>query len=501
MIQRSSIYFFITTIFLFNISYGQVFSQKGTQFQQNQTTNNNESLLLQTACAHDDAACKQGGRNEYNKTTETEKRSVNKYYGRLNQRSTPVRRDCFQIPAANENQADHHQALTQNKIFSDFEADGSENSQVNAQRALRRSHVLKQDTALIQGTGWGAATVCQGTLLAFGLLPSNIDNSLDFAASSGLALHHSKKYRRNVAYSNNLEDLVKKLPDSGDCSDPSKNRTCYCSRPENLNDASCLPSEYVSRQGSGSTTIGCVDSRGSVDPKCECATNNTCADAVYKDLFEQNGFGKFARHEAFTVPSELFRGKLDPSLHQKVDGARAKLGFSLLRNSLSQVEKRLAKVYKPRKLTKEQRAEARFFKKDGIPPLLANYFASSPDDPNARDKFKAFLKQDPKKTKFENKIVEIASVQKNKGNEFASYNRSKAKTITNQPEEENSEIAPEKVQENKLSAQKERELASLLNDARNLDGQIHKDGTKDIFRIISNRYRVSSPRRLELSRN
>ena len=111
------------------------------------------------------------------------------------------------------------------------------------------------------------------------------------------------------------------------------------------------------------------------------------------------------------------------------------------------------------------------------------------------------MKQDPKKTKFENKIVEIASVQKNKGNEFASYNRSKAKTITNQPEEENSEIAPEKVQENKLSAQKERELASLLNDARNLDGQIHKDGTKDIFRIISNLYRVSSPRRLELSRN
>ena len=498
MNQRLLIHFCTTTIFLINISYGQAFSQKGTQFQQNQTTNNNESLLLKTACDHDDAACRQADPNQYNQTTETEKRSVNKYYGRLNQRSTPVRQDCFQIPAANENQADHHQALTQNKIFSDFEADGSENSQVNAQRALRRSHVLKQDTALIQGTGWGAATVCQGTLLAFGLLPSNIDNSLDFAASSGLALHHSKKYRRNVAYSNNLENLIDKLPDSGDCDDPSKNRSCYCSRPENLNDAGCLPSEYVSRQGAGSTAISCVDSNGSVDPKCECAQNNSCADAVYKDLFEKNGFGKFAKHEAFAIPSELFRGRLDPSLHDKVNSARANLGFSRLRNSLSQVEKRLAKVYKPRTLTKEQREEARFFKRDGIPPLLANYFASSPNDPDAREKFKAFLKQDPNKTKFENKITEIANVRKSKNNELASFARPKTKSFVQEPEKEGDEIAPANVQGNQLSAEKERELASLLNDPRNLDGQIHKDGSKNIFRIITNRYRVVTPRRLEL---
>jgi len=82
MLRNLIIPFLITVLSVANVGYGQVFSQKGTQFEQNQKTNNNENLLLKTACSHDDAACKQANPDEYNKTTETEKRSVNKYYGR-----------------------------------------------------------------------------------------------------------------------------------------------------------------------------------------------------------------------------------------------------------------------------------------------------------------------------------------------------------------------------------------------------------------------------------
>lgn len=391
---------------------------------------------------------------------------------------------CGLVPSATELAAQSYQSFQNQEIALPLgtEAASSTRPPQNKQResleALRRSHNTRADAATMQTGGWGATAACYTGMLATGNIPPSKGTFLKLGGAVLLTGFYGMKVKRHKEYSKKVKDIIKKLPQAGECN-PITENNCYCNHPTTANDPEhCLPQIYAKRAQDGGTVTSCVDRNLQVDDSCNCLASNSCFDTTFKDI-TVGKLGTLSNSGLFKGFEDITRGRLDSGRVTSAANQQLAIANRAIKNNAAKLASGLS-------LNEREKAQARALTGLGIEPVLAANLAKIPETPKSRSiaqRIRASgasgltsLKLKPSGKKFgESKVLYFGGGGLKGNQKSRSSRRSRGR---------------------KSKVKKGKKNPNVLNFASKAASKadVNRDSTTNIFQIISRRYQLSGPK-------
>lgn len=400
---------------------------------------------------------------------------------------------CRYIAAGTEAAGMAFQTMGQNQINKTPMTEGNE--QAASLRRVARAHKQRSDSAKLQGVGWGAATACYTAMLARPNISVGWQGAVKLTASAVLTGFWWDQVGFHSDHADKINSLADKLPGAGDCT-PVDDLDCYCAQPETMYDPEyCLPEGYANRTlADASIAVSCIDDKMENDPHCKCERTNTCLDR--KTTYHLNGLdiGSSMGLGANSPFSQMMRGEL---VEGRLDGGRIE------QQQRAMADRALRKVGQldigpDRNLTSDEQKIARSLQNMGVPGNMAAKLATMP--PSERSAFESLAGLPGSggaaghwQSSGNNSDVDSRVMRFGGGRGLSNPRRSRGsnnntdnpfKDLLRQQEEQQED--PDRV------------LVFQQRAVANQNAQISNRPEYSVFDIISNRYRLSAWRRLDL---
>ena len=341
-----------------------------------------------------------------------------------------------------------------------------------------RSHDERAKNAKIQRNGWGITAACYTGMLTVAQLDWNL--GLKLASSYLMTGFFQSEVKNHEKYRDKVLEIANKLPGRGDCN-PITERDCYCTHSTTKNDPQyCHPQLHKNKIAATSIRTTCVNNHLKADPQCSCRTSNTCFDQTFME-FAGPGFGSLSRGVKGPV-TKLAKGELVGA-----DGNLAALkNQGAIRNALRKFDSKA----KPKGLSKSQKDIAKTMKNMGIPARLAGLLATKPSSAKGN----AFANGLNSSGGSYSPTTYSPRSRRGKGANVLTFSggnnlRSKGKKSKRSRATRNSRY--------KKKTKRSGKILKFAEKAASEAG-ISQDKSKPIFEIISRRYQLSAPKRLEL---
>lgn len=265
--------------------------------------------------------------------------------------------------------------LIQNGMNDNSQAETAniKDGQVRALVTLKKAHKNRQTTSTMQAVAYGAVSACYVAYLIPGVGNASLSSPMTYVKAGGavfLATAYTLKANQHASAARAVQRVIDSLPDPGDCN-PYTSKSCFCSEPTSQ---TLYPTEYMNvcikklDEDALVENVGCVavDKAGTqaYDPNCTCKKNNSCFMTKITNPHPQ-----FPEAANFMNNANQTFGLLDDG---KVSGAISDYSPTGVSSALRKIKAKLP----PRKLTEQQKKDAKIFEKT-LPPALAAVAASS----------------------------------------------------------------------------------------------------------------------------
>ncbi|MBF0314777.1 MAG: hypothetical protein HQK50_00340 [Oligoflexia bacterium] len=404
-------------------------------------------------------------------------------------------------------------AQAQMSAQSSYAANGSplkkKDMQLESLLKMKSAYQTRERTAWIQMSGWAAGTACSiatsamatkavaassGALCKFQLTQSLITTALgSFLTAFYLKKAMAAKKRAELLQA--VIDQFEKLIGKSNCN-PISDTICYCAQPETMNDVQyCVPPAFRSRADGVAQVVSCVNNQMKNDPMCTCLSTSTCIDTIFNKFPKELQLNSGAVGPDVRSIAPVFQGKFDP----------AKVGMAASR--LSNIGKRLLQQHTPpvlsAQLSSKQEHMAKAFEADGIPSQWARYLAAAPthgDQAALMGKLGSASEGDLSDDDLKKLLKAGSDIASGKAIFFeAGGGRGGSGNKADNSGDPNIAELLKKLQQQKAGgdgagAKENRHLLDIQGkvDAATKAAEINNDASRNIFEILSRRYKVST---------
>ena len=354
-------------------------------------------------------------------------------------------------------------------------------AQVQLMYRQKSSHLSRARSVKTQVIGWGAGTACYTAMMTVGpASATNYKNWLKLGATALMWRYYSWEKKTHERAASIVQKVIDKLGVKGDCN-PINNRSCYCAQPETQNDTKyCLPQirdGYLADQ----YQVSCVTEDLKNDPTCSCANTNTCLDKRIK-----------AGLADIHIPKTL-ANNLSPYFEMTKGNAREganEYGLDTNANALNSaasgvLRRSEALLNIPKnKLSKSQLDESKALE-EFFPSKVAKTFAASKAPASAKNTLSKFQGASKAIASFgnlnsQNTLSRSPRVRGGSGLDTASSKKKVANPFA------------------KLRRSNSSGKVLKFADRAAKSAQIYKDKGINIFDVVSNRYRKTARKRLDI---
>lgn len=384
---------------------------------------------------------------------------------------------CIYIPMAGEAVAAFGQKQAETQIQS--QAQTAADQQRASLYAVADIQKNRAKTAKIQATIYGATGACYVAYLATGAV-FNAQLGIKMGASLAMSAIFFKKAANHEKYAKALREIADKLPKAGECN-PYTATSCFCSQdsastsdPSNYN-RFCVP-KAIANNGAAGTQTACAtvntDNTVQVDASCACKTTNTCVTTQLGTLGGQIGLSGIAFTDPASALSSL-DGTITSGTIASADSLNAKTNQVLAKNdgSISRIDP-----------TGKAKSIADKLKDLGVPQNLAGAIASA----RGTGTMPAELASEANPA-----ISGTVAAAAPSSAQIPSYNNGGYARSLGNGGGENSYVDPLAALQNKGEKPSAVQIETFAEKAIR-EAEITKDTSRNLFDIISSRYRSSA---------
>lgn len=353
---------------------------------------------------------------------------------------------------------------------------------------LKAAHQARRDTATVQAVAYGAVTSCYGVMMIASAAGSGVQvdgmTAVKMGAAAAISGIYIAKHVKHEEASKKVQLVIDSLPKAGDCN-PWTGTSCFCSEPTSK---TTYPDQYlqvcVLNKGDPETpivNIGCatkVQGQITYDKECKCKQTKTCYQASINGNFANGSLGQNLMNQANQDFSAISNGNFDRGRLNALASQTAAL------NNMARKKLPLPKSA-PVSLTPAQKAEASALEKYMSPSAAAQIAAMNPvTPPGANDSaMKAALSKIPDNLKKKVGDSDISGGYSQSGAGYGDSPKEEAFTLPGMGGKNNSNST---------------EVLSFADKAMSNNADISSNKDTPLFDIISNRYRNSAAKRLQL---
>jgi hypothetical protein len=264
--------------------------------------------------------------------------------------------------------------------------------QVETFYRMKKAHETRVTGSYIQAAGWGATTLCYiatygqmmatsgesligsrglysaGTASKVGMLTARVTFVAAAAAITAFYVLQAEAGKNAAA---RLQEIIDSLSGLGNCN-PVSQTTCYCSQPENADDSTYCNSSLYKTDPNNFKPVSCVTLDLKADPDCLCTRSDSCTSQVYKSFPDEISIpGSSVSNTGLVAVKSLAQGKASTSQLQNIAS-----------NQLGAIKRLLSQIPTPGSvlsLNKDQEKAAIILNQDlGLPQNWARYMAGRP---------------------------------------------------------------------------------------------------------------------------
>ncbi len=353
-----------------------------------------------------------------------------------------------------------------------------------------RSHEERASNHKIQAVGWTAITACYAAYLPVSFGDWKLYAKM--GAAGFLAAFFTSEVKAHREYAAKIRKIADGLPGPGDCN-PVTDTHCFCSKPK-VSAADlphyqkyCIPYLHKRQMAESSYHVPCTNQSLRPDAQCTCIREDTCFDKKYFTDIKLPHLQPFLSSPEGEDVRALMRGELKGGRLSGRADAAGKRAIGILRKAAGD------KVPKARALNPRQGSDARLIESMGVPrPLAALTAGSAPAKATFPGWAKGAVGALPKR---KGKASKSSKNQVWKFNQAKGLNRAKAsKKKGFDPNRLLKQLGkkkgPASASGNKILtfAPANREVA-----------QVHRQDNRNLFDIVSYRYKISAWRRLQVT--
>ncbi|MBT3980076.1 MAG: hypothetical protein HOE90_01915 [Bacteriovoracaceae bacterium] len=412
------------------------------------------------------------------KAEETNSESSKKSDSKKDDDEKEVQDFCAFIPMAGEAGAAAWNAIEQSKIENDVAEASEDTRQREYISAMANTHDTYRKTSLTKAITYSSTSVCYLGLAATnkGLVKQNAGQFiLKFGSASILAGYYFAKMEKHRKYRDMANELAAQLPGLGECA-PTTDPQCYCAQTANMYDPQyCLPTEAGARITSGQVGVACVDGNLQADPSCNCATSNTCFKTAFNSTLGGMDLGGAYAGATGPIADALSTGSYDGASGEALAGQ-----LMAISRKMAAKDPDLNKALATFNSSGGSGPAAEALMNAGIPRLSAAFAASLPSNAGSKN-FRS-----NSKGSFGRKLLSRMKRQKRSKKVRYGTNRRRGRSKS------------KKYAKGKKSKRPKASVLRFAEKAHN-SAQINKDSSKQIFDILSHRYRMSGWEKLNLN--
>ncbi|MEE3078104.1 MAG: hypothetical protein VX341_02120 [Bdellovibrionota bacterium] len=348
----------------------------------------------------------------------------------------------------------------------------------------KSSHVSRARGVKTQIIGWGASTACYTAMMTVGGASyTSYKNWLKLGASTLMWRYYSWEKKTHEKAAGIIQNVIDRLGSKGDCN-PISDRACYCSQPETQNDPRYCTPNVRPGFASGGYQVSCVTAELKNDPACSCISTNSCLDKRIKTSLADIHVPKTLAN-ALNPAMQMMRGNAPDNANEYGLDSNAN-GLNNAATNLLSRSSDLLKV--PKGLSQSQKEQAEAVGKF-LPNKVAKTFskARTPSSANKASK------------KFSEASSSLASVPTSSSNRRMTSNR-KGRTRLRGGSGLDGKSARKRSVANPFAKRGTRTKGQVLKFANRASksAQIYKDKGLNIFDVVSNRYRKTAKKRLNV---
>lgn len=369
-----------------------------------------------------------------------------------------------------------------------------ENSQSAALFKQARAHKDRKESVDIQRKGWTATTACYTVVMAsggaagLGFTQGRWKNWAKLGASALMSKYYDWEYGMHDDAADKLNRVAKKLSGKGACN-PISDRDCYCSQPETENDVKyCFPQIRQKQAQANNYQVVCVDNNVKEDLNCTCRQTNTCLDnriqAKIDGMYVPGGIGG-----SLSEFYKLSNGVSTPG--DRSDAFKSSSGkvFATANDTLKNT---LDKINLPDSYKKKDKEVGKELMRLGFNGAVAGAISATPDT-------KASKEAEKKLTSRRFRGGKYASKSKPYYNKNSRVYFKGGKGLNGKKKSNKKAVNPyaHLMKKKKKRGSSKSEILNFSQKAAANAG-ITKDKSRNIFEIISRRYRYSATKKLGL---
>lgn len=365
-----------------------------------------------------------------------------------------------------------------------------QHKQIAQLEKARLSHVERSKTAKIQAYGWTATTGCYAATITYAIASGglstggNIISLVVKAAASSLFMAFAwVQVGAHEDYADRISKIIKEFATKDGNCNPITQRDCYCAQPDTQSDPTyCTPYLHQRRIAATALRISCLNNELKADPKCSCATNDTCFDKKFFNMTSGLNFGS---------ANDPIRKTIDDFSRGQLTGGGTLNSASLRQNAKRSVAgiRGLFDKFPAPNLTSSQLSDAKEISAFAdLPPSASATLAAEPMTAEAQKRVSTF----------KNSIASYSG-----GRDYQSGRMARSNTMYfgggningqhNKKDETNIDLLKlakgRNPKGNFLKFQQKAEHAA----------QINRRSDTNLFEIISRRYQVTGRRALEIT--
>lgn len=215
---------------------------------------------------------------------------------------------CIYIPLAGEAISTFTQTQAEQQIQQQ-QIQNQRDLQREALYAVARTQNARAKTAKMQASIYAATGACYVAYMAMGASLKDPMLWVKMGAATAMSAIFFKKAGNHSKYAGQLKEIADKLPGAGECN-PFTSTNCFCAEktsyqtdPANFN-RFCVP-QAIANNGPPGTQVACAtintDGTTTIDAACRCKQTNTCANAQIRGLAGQLGLGSIAFQDPINV--------------------------------------------------------------------------------------------------------------------------------------------------------------------------------------------------------